>query len=123
MVAGLKSMDYETRLVVLDLFPLEYRRLRGDLILTYALFEQGLANRFFTVDPANTRRGHGKKIFKLRAHTFIRQTFFSFRVVAAWNNLPKTVVHAPSRTQFKTLLDTYLRESSRWQTYFPALRT
>ncbi|GAA48620.1 protein arginine N-methyltransferase 1 [Clonorchis sinensis] len=59
MVAGLKSMDYETRLVVLDLFPLEYRRLRGDLILTYALFEQGLANRFFTVDPANTRRGHG----------------------------------------------------------------
>ncbi|GAA57606.1 hypothetical protein CLF_112962, partial [Clonorchis sinensis] len=48
MVAGLKSMDYETRLAVLDLFPLEYRRLRGDLILTYALFEQGLTNRFFT---------------------------------------------------------------------------
>ncbi|GAA51917.1 hypothetical protein CLF_107012 [Clonorchis sinensis] len=61
MVAGLKSMDYETRLVVLDLFPLEYRRLRGDLILTYALFEQGLANRFFTVDPANTRRGYGER--------------------------------------------------------------
>ncbi|GAA51304.1 pol-related protein [Clonorchis sinensis] len=58
MVAGLKSMDYETRLVVLDLFSLEYRRLRGELILTYALFEQGLANRFFTIDPANTRRGH-----------------------------------------------------------------
>ncbi|GAA51114.1 hypothetical protein CLF_105603 [Clonorchis sinensis] len=109
MVAGLKSMDYERRLAVLDLFPLEYRRLRGNLIFTYALFEQGLANRFFTVDPANTRRGHGKKIFKLSAHTFIRQTFFSFRVVAAWNNLPEMVVHAPSRTQFKTLLDTYLR--------------
>ncbi|GAA52990.1 hypothetical protein CLF_109282 [Clonorchis sinensis] len=61
MVAGLKSMDHETRLVVLDLFPLECRRLRGDLILTYALFEQGLANRFFTVDPANTRRGHGER--------------------------------------------------------------
>ncbi|GAA47618.1 pol-related protein [Clonorchis sinensis] len=30
MVAGLKSMDYETRLAVLDPFPLEYRRLRGD---------------------------------------------------------------------------------------------
>ncbi|GAA54296.1 hypothetical protein CLF_113576 [Clonorchis sinensis] len=62
MVAGLKSMDYETRLAVLDLFPLEYRHLRGDLILTYALFEQGLANRFFTVDPATARQ---KKIFKL----------------------------------------------------------
>ncbi|KER30138.1 hypothetical protein T265_03397 [Opisthorchis viverrini] len=53
MVAGLKSVDYETRLAMLDLFPLEYRLLRGDLILTYALFEQSLANRFFTVDPAN----------------------------------------------------------------------
>ncbi|GAA54857.1 translation initiation factor 3 subunit M [Clonorchis sinensis] len=62
MVAGLKFVDYETRLAVLDLFLLEYRRLRGDLILTYALFEQGLTGRFFTVDPANTRRGHDKKI-------------------------------------------------------------
>ncbi|GAA55519.1 selenocysteine-specific elongation factor [Clonorchis sinensis] len=44
MVTGLKSVDYETRLAVLEIFPLEYRRLRGDLILTYALFEQGLAN-------------------------------------------------------------------------------
>ncbi|KER30645.1 hypothetical protein T265_02994 [Opisthorchis viverrini] len=62
MVAGLKSVDYETRLAMLDLFPLEYRRLRGDLILTYALFEQSLANRFFTVDPANTRRGHTRGV-------------------------------------------------------------
>ncbi|GAA57059.1 hypothetical protein CLF_112070, partial [Clonorchis sinensis] len=70
IVAGPKSMDYETRLAVPDLFSLEYRRLRGDLIFTYALHEQGLANTFFTVDPANTRRGHGKKVFKLRAPTF-----------------------------------------------------
>ncbi|GAA54334.1 hypothetical protein CLF_102304 [Clonorchis sinensis] len=61
MVTGLKSMDYETRLAVLDVFPSEYRHLRVDLIPTYALFEQGLANRLFTVDPANTRRGHGER--------------------------------------------------------------
>ncbi|KER31795.1 hypothetical protein T265_02027 [Opisthorchis viverrini] len=66
MVAGLKSVDYETRLAMLDLFPLEYRRLRGDLILTYALFEQSLANRFFTVDPANTRRGHNDQKQEIR---------------------------------------------------------
>ncbi|KER31187.1 hypothetical protein T265_02512 [Opisthorchis viverrini] len=45
MVAGLKSVNYETRLAMLDLFPLWYRRLQGDLILTYTLFEQTLANR------------------------------------------------------------------------------
>ncbi|GAA56410.1 hypothetical protein CLF_110830 [Clonorchis sinensis] len=61
IVAGLKSMDYEARLAVLDLFLLKYRGLRGDLILTYAPFQQGLANRFFTVDAANTRRGHGER--------------------------------------------------------------
>ncbi|KER30183.1 hypothetical protein T265_03337 [Opisthorchis viverrini] len=80
MVTGLKSVDYETCFAMLDLFPLEYRRLRGDLILIYALFEQSLATRFFY---PNTRRGHSKKNFKLRAHTFIRQNFSSFRVVAA----------------------------------------
>ncbi|KER26628.1 hypothetical protein T265_06133 [Opisthorchis viverrini] len=58
MVAGPKSVDYETRLAMLDLFPLEYRRPRGDVIPTYALFEQSLANRFFTVEQANTRRGN-----------------------------------------------------------------
>ncbi|GAA54193.1 hypothetical protein CLF_112595 [Clonorchis sinensis] len=59
MVAGLNSVDYETCLAVLNLFSLESLGLRRDLILTYALFEQGLANRFFTVDPASTRWGHG----------------------------------------------------------------
>ncbi|KER29018.1 hypothetical protein T265_04307 [Opisthorchis viverrini] len=39
-----------------------------------------------------------------RAYTFIRQNFLLFRVVAVWNNLPPTVVHAPPSTQFKALL-------------------
>ncbi|GAA57667.1 hypothetical protein CLF_113054 [Clonorchis sinensis] len=39
----------------------KYRQLRGDLILTYALFEQGLTNRFFTVDATNTLRGHDER--------------------------------------------------------------
>ncbi|GAA53245.1 hypothetical protein CLF_109862, partial [Clonorchis sinensis] len=44
--AGLKSVDYETQLAVLGLFPPEYLRLGGDLILTCALFEQGCADSF-----------------------------------------------------------------------------
>ncbi|GAA52873.1 hypothetical protein CLF_109010 [Clonorchis sinensis] len=59
MVVGPKSVDYETRITVPDFFSLEYRRLRGDLILTWALFEQGFASRFSTVGPANTRGRHG----------------------------------------------------------------
>ncbi|GAA32829.1 hypothetical protein CLF_106793 [Clonorchis sinensis] len=54
MVAGLKSVDYETRLVVLDPLSLKYRHLRGNLVLIYAVSKQGLANSSFTVDAANT---------------------------------------------------------------------
>ncbi|KER23771.1 hypothetical protein T265_08423 [Opisthorchis viverrini] len=68
VVAGLKSVDSETRLAIIDLFPLEHHNLRGKLVLTYALFEQSFANRSFTVGPANTRRGHSENLFKLRAH-------------------------------------------------------
>ncbi|GAA57812.1 hypothetical protein CLF_113228 [Clonorchis sinensis] len=94
MVAGLKSTDYETRLVVLDLFSLEYRRLRGDLILTYALFEQGLANRFFTVDPANTRRDMNSVENTIR-HLFTR-------VLALANILPRAENLKSSATPFFT---------------------
>ncbi|GAA49818.1 hypothetical protein CLF_103639 [Clonorchis sinensis] len=52
LAAGLKFVDCGTRFMMLDLFALEYRRLREDLILTYALFEQGFAIGFFSVDPA-----------------------------------------------------------------------
>ncbi|GAA53936.1 hypothetical protein CLF_111671 [Clonorchis sinensis] len=38
IVPGPKCADHEARLVVLDLFPLEYHRLRGDPIPTFALF-------------------------------------------------------------------------------------
>ncbi|KER21427.1 hypothetical protein T265_10245 [Opisthorchis viverrini] len=39
----------------------------------------------------------------------------SERVVAVWNKLPQTVVHAPSRTQFEALVDTYLSAERREQ--------
>ncbi|KAG5444619.1 U1 small nuclear ribonucleoprotein C [Clonorchis sinensis] len=61
MVAEFRSMDYETRLLMFDLLPLGYLRLREDLILIYAQFEQGLVNRFFSrLDPANTA-GRGER--------------------------------------------------------------
>ncbi|KER23738.1 hypothetical protein T265_08429 [Opisthorchis viverrini] len=90
MFAGLKSVDYETRLAMLDLFLLEYRRPRGDLILTYALFERSLANRFL---PLTQQTPDGDIVRKISSseHAFIRQFFFSFLVVGAWNDLPPTV--------------------------------
>ncbi|GAA51476.1 hypothetical protein CLF_106229 [Clonorchis sinensis] len=106
---NIKSMDYETRLAVLDLFPLEYRRLRGDLI-TYALFEQGLANRFFTVDPANTRQGHGER------------QLLNDKNKTNPGNLGKSL--APVYQSVREITNRrYSCESSQWQAYCLALTT
>jgi hypothetical protein len=116
MVTGLQSVCYERRLEILDLYPLDYRRLRGDLITAYSFFENGLATSFFAFSDDN-RRGHDRKLFKVRARTFLRQHFFSLRIVNAWNSLPQNVVTASSRTQLRVFLDTYLRGSSNWQSF------
>ncbi|KER23370.1 hypothetical protein T265_08743 [Opisthorchis viverrini] len=101
MVARLKSVDYETCLAMLDLFPLEYRRPRGDRILTHALFEQSLANRLFTVDPANTSSEHTHslknffliseclRILSSEGHLYILRTFdILFSVLHEWTGAP-----------------------------------
>jgi hypothetical protein len=117
MVTGLQSVEYARRLEILDLLPLDYRRLRGDLILTFSLFEQELASTFFTLKHDDVRRGHGRQLFKVRAHTNTRQHFFSLRVVNAWNSLPHRVVTASSKTQFKLQLDAHFRQPSSWHPF------
>ncbi|KER27301.1 hypothetical protein T265_05626 [Opisthorchis viverrini] len=52
MVAGLKSVDYETRLATLDLFPLEYRRLRrGTSKLSELQFHCANTERLWCYQP------------------------------------------------------------------------
>ncbi|GAA48598.1 hypothetical protein CLF_101799, partial [Clonorchis sinensis] len=57
MVVGLKSVDYGKRLVVLDLIPLEHRRLRGDKGATGECREAADASRIRTANalPATRR--------------------------------------------------------------------
>ena len=108
MVSGLRNTPYANRLQKLGMFPLEYRRIRGDLILLYFLFNTGLHTKLFTLAPSSSRRGHSKKIFKLRPRTSLRNNFFTFRVVDLWNNLPSVIVNAKNADQFKRLLDHHM---------------
>ena len=107
-VRGLHDTPYEDRLQRLDLYPLDIRRLRGDLIFTYILFSKGKAEQFFVASDGSSLRGHNKKLFVRRANTSLRQRFFSYRVVTPWNNLPLEVVNADSLRKFKSLLDAHL---------------
>jgi len=67
IIPGLKGDNYEDRLREIGLYSLKRRRLRGDLIEVYKMF-QGISkvklDDFFTLDGESRGRRHSKKIFK-----------------------------------------------------------
>lgn len=75
MVAGLKHVPYNNRLRILNLYPLEIRRARGDLMLAHSIFLKGNEAKFFTQNNSNTFRGHRYKLFKKHTRTRVRQKF------------------------------------------------
>ena len=108
MVVGLKNVAYEHRLQELSLYPLDMRRLRGDLFYTFVQFLQGKEDQLFALADNNSLRGHHRKLFKRHARTSVRLNFLAFRVVSLWNDLPGDVVSATSKDQFKIRLDSWL---------------
>jgi hypothetical protein len=106
-IRPLRSLPYPDRLAALNLFPLEYRRLRGCLIHTFKLFQSGQQEDYFKMSDSGLR-GHNRKLFVERANTRLRQSFFAFVTVPVWNKLPSDVVNAPTLWSFKNRLDKVL---------------
>ena len=52
--------------------------------------------------PAMHTRGHPYKLFKSQSNTRVRSTFFSERVVNAWNYLPCNTVNFTSLNAFRS---------------------
>ena len=113
LIEGLRGATYEEGLSVLGLYTLERRRLRGDLIEVYKMFE-GLTRvnvgDFFDRNDSEGvgLRGHSKKLWKRGCRLEVRKHFFSCRVVSWWNELPEVIVSSDSLRGFKRLLDGYL---------------
>ena len=53
-------------------------------------------------------RGHGFKVRGARFNTDVRGTYFTQRVVGAWNALPSKVIEADTLGSFKTYLDSHM---------------
>ena len=106
LVPGNKS--YSVRLKCLNLYSLEQRRIRGDLIETYKLISKKNIELFSEARDNNTR-GHSLKLYKQRSRLELRKHFFSQtqRVVNHWNEVSELVVSAPSTNIFKNCLDCY----------------
>ena len=111
MIPGISHLSYEERLKELNLFPLKYRRMRGDMIQVFKMAKgmDGLKfQEFFELDQNTRTRGHRFKIKKFRSRLEIRKNCFSQRVVGWWNKLPDEVFDCNSVESFKLKLDKFM---------------
>ena len=112
LVLGLKELSYEETLERLQLFSLEERRLRGDLIQTW---KENVDHEFFLNHSTTNLRGHSLKLSKSQCNKLCRRRFFSQRVIDVWNSLSEFMVSAPSTNIFKNRVESNWRMI--WATY------
>ena len=106
-IAELEDVPYHNRLLRLNLFSVQGRLLRNDLVLVWKIF-RGLCSvdplELFVLDPSTRTRGHSFKIFLPRCRLEARRRFFSIRVIHSWNALSDSTVCADSLDTFKQML-------------------
>ncbi len=91
LVRGLRHVPYEERLRQLNLFSLERRRVRADLILAFRIFnvEVDLNPSDIFLRPSRASlRGHTYRLLQGPSRLRRRSAAFSIRVVKYWNRLP-----------------------------------
>ena len=117
LFGDIRSRPYFDRLKALNLFSMERRRLRGDLIVTFKIIKgfSETGKQLFSLNTNLALRGHELKLLKPRAMTRLRANFISHRVINSWNKLPPKVVLATTVVAFKKLLD------ECWEALFPDL--
>ena len=110
LVDGLGKLEYNERLMKLNLPTLAYRRIRGDMIETFKHFhkyDKDVLSPSFQ-PRSRSSRAHNFQLHLLKAKDGLRgiQTnSFYFRIAQTWNNLPRMVVDAPNIDTFKNRLD------------------
>ncbi len=95
LMRGLHHVPYEERLRQLNLFPLEPRCLRADLILAFKIFISEVdpnPSDFFLRPPRAGLRGHIYRLLQWPSRLRCRGGAFSVRVEKYWNRLPAHLV-------------------------------
>jgi len=96
------------RLAKLNLWSLEERRNRSDLIEVFKMAKNLSPiplTIFFELNTDNRTRGHSFKLVKHRCICEVRRHFFSERVVNRWNMLDQDTISAKTVNGFKSELE------------------
>ena len=112
-VLGLEKKEYMDRLKSLDLYSVEGRFLRADLIKCWKVFHGKCPiepSQLWEVNVDARTRGHRFKIKVNRCELDARSRFFPNRIINDWNSLPGWVVEARTLGEFKSGLATVLGE-------------
>ena len=110
LLDSIAHKTYEDRLKFLNLYNIEDRLRRGDMILMFRIMKEDLDIRredlFSCAKLTSTTRGHNLKVNHGKpANLEIRRRFYSQRVVVPWNKLPQHIVECDSVDSFKMNYD------------------
>ena len=111
-IQGFSNLTYDQRRERLDLFSLEHRRKRGELIEAYKIIRDlpDASKDLFYFSDSNRTRGNQLKMTKRRFFTDVGKYAFSNRIVDNWNKLSDDIISAPTTTLMKRRLDVHLSE-------------
>ena len=111
LVPTLRHFGYRRRMERLNLFDLQTRRLRGQLIETFKILK-GITNvdynNLFTLNT-NQTRGNGYKLELKRYNTTQCGNFFTYKIANIWNRLPAEIVNSNNVDEFKKKLDKIIK--------------
>ena len=108
LIPGIRHLPYADRLSKLNLWTLEERRNRADLLEVFKMAKNISSiplSSFFELNTDSRTRGHSLKLVKHRCHLEMRRHFFSERVINRWNKLDQDTVSASTINAFKSRLE------------------
>ncbi len=104
MIPSLRKKSYEERLSTVNMFSLEKRHLRGNLIECFKILN-GFTNvnrsKLFMIDDTLRTRNNGIKLKCRQVNTDCTKFFFINVVVREWNKLPPSVVQCSTIDSFQ----------------------
>jgi len=118
LVNCLKHLNYEERLIKLDISSLDVPRVRSDLIQFFKIlkeYEKVILNKGinYSISNYSNRRNVFKLTKELIKNCTPRSNFFTNRIVNVWNKLPNEVVQARNLNCFKSMLDKWMKSNCK----------